>query len=65
MVILRILPHFLKQKSKKNLLSAKKVEKIADNKAQFELKIAQFHVLQGKKIKITLILGQKNQKNTR
>ena len=36
-------------KSKINLLSAKKAEKIADNKAQFELTIAYFHVFQGKK----------------
>ena len=48
-------------KSKINLLSAKKAEKIADNKAQFELTIAYFHVFQGKNKnnKITLIIGPK------
>ena len=59
-------PPFSKiKKSKNQLLSAIKVEKIADNKAQFELKIAQLHVLHRKIIKITLIIGPNNRKNTR
>ena len=60
-VILRISPRFFFFKSKINLLSAKKAEKIADNKAQFELTIAYFHVFQGKNKnnKITLIIGPK------
>ena len=39
---------FYEKKSKTHLLSAKKVEKIAENDAQFEL-IAYFYVFQGKK----------------
>ena len=48
---------FHKKKIKTRLLLGKKVEKIADNKAQFKLKVAYFHVFQGKKRK-------KNQNHT-
>ena len=41
----------LKTQSKTNLLSAKKVEKMADNKAQFELKNWYFFVFQGRRDK--------------
>ena len=64
-VILGIFPTFRKKKIKKTLIIGKKVEKIADSKAKFELKFAPFYVLQGKKYKITLIIVPKNRKNTR
>ena len=48
--------------SKSHLLYVKKVKKLLDNNAQFELKIAQFNVFQGKKIKITLIKDAKSPK---
>ena len=38
-VILSLVPRFLKKIKKTQLLSAKKVESVAGNKAQFELKM--------------------------
>ena len=46
-MILSIFPRYIKKKTP--LLSAKKVEKKAFNKAPVELKIAQNYLLQGKK----------------
>ena len=40
---------------KNKLIIGKKTEKIADNKAQFELKIANLHVFQEKKSKLHLL----------
>ena len=61
-----IFPLFVKKQSKTHLLSVKKIKKVADNKAQFELKIAYFHVFQGKieekKSKLHLLLVQKVEK---
>ena len=46
------------------LIIVQKIDKIGDNKTQFELKIAVFHVLYGKIIKNTLFIGPNNRKNT-
>ena len=51
--------------AKSHLLYVKNVKKGLDNNAQFMLKLAQFYVLQGKKIKITLIKGPRSRKKTR
>ena len=53
---------FFGKYSKSHLLYVKKVKKLLDNNAKFELKIAQFNVFQGKKSKSHLLKIQKVKK---